>query len=305
MKRVLFSRFTNYLDEIVRLGSIRRAAEKLHVSPSAIDKQLLRAEQEMGVALFERHPRGVRLTSAGELLMYRVRNWQKDLRLIGIEIEELRGLRRGEVRIAAAQEAVFGLLPQALAAFARESPQITLKVSVGESERVRQMVIDGQADFGLTFSPRPLPGVAVARDIGFQPYALMPDDGSGRRSTTLERFFSRPSIVPDASSHLRDMLDIAAARAGLSITPALTSNSPELMRELVREGCGHGMIALCPAAAGPPGPGIVALPFRAGVLPALTLSLITSHDTAASVAAVLAKQHFELFLDALRERAAP
>ncbi|MGE4327343.1 MAG: LysR family transcriptional regulator [Pseudodonghicola sp.] len=300
MQRIFFSRFVNYMDEIARLGSIRRAAEKLNVSASAIDKQLLRAEEELGVSLFERHPRGVRLTSAGELLMYRLRNWQRDIRTVGTEIEELKGLRRGEVRIAAPQEAVLSFLPQALSGFLKENPKITNSVQVVESDQVRQMIIDGEADVGLTFSPRPLPGVTVLRDLPFQVLALLPDDGSNRKSVSLDRFFQRPTVMPDAASHLRDILDIAAARAGVRIAPALTSNNLELLRQMVREGCGHGLIAVCPAAFQGPGAGLVALPLRGAGLPERVLSLIAPRDASSALAAVLAKRHFELFIDGLR-----
>ncbi|WP_242661785.1 LysR family transcriptional regulator [Salipiger thiooxidans] len=286
------------MEEISRLGSIRRAAEVLNVSASAIDKQLLRAEEELGVPLFERHPRGVRLTSAGELLMYRMRAWQKDMRAAAFEIEELKGLRRGEVRIAVPQEAVTSFLPQALSGFLRENPRIFTSVRVAESDRVRQMVIAGEADFGLTFSPRPLPGVSVLRELPFRVLALMPEDG--RKSVSLDRFFSRPVLVPDATSHLRDVLDIAAARAGVELAPVMTSNSLELLRQLVREGCGHGVIAVCPDAFEGAGAGLAALPLRGAALPDLTMALISPRDSSSALASVLAKRHFELFIDALK-----
>ena len=298
MQRVFFTRFFSYMEEIARLGSIRRAAEVLNVSASAIDKQLLRAEEELGVPLFERHPRGVRLTSAGELLMYRMRGWQKDMRAAASEIEELKGLRRGEVRIAVPQEAVTSFLPQALSGFLRENPRIFTSVRVAESDRVRQMVIAGEADFGLTFSPRPLPGVSVLRELPFRVLALMPEDG--RKSVSLDRFFSRPVLVPDATSHLRDVLDNAAARAGVELAPVMTSNSLELLRQLVREGCGHGVIAACPDAFEGAGAGLAALPLRGAALPDLTMALISPRDSSSALASVLAKRHFELFIDALK-----
>ncbi|WP_102227250.1 LysR family transcriptional regulator [Acidimangrovimonas sediminis] len=298
MQRVFFTRFFRYMDEVSRLGSIRRAAEALNVSASAIDKQLLRAEEELGVPLFERHPRGVRLTSAGELLMYRMRSWQKDMRTVASEIEELKGLRRGEVRIAVSREAVSGFLPKALSGFLRENPRVATSVRVAESDRVRQMVIEGEADFGLTFSPRPLPGVSVLREVPFRVLALVPDDG--RRSVTLERFFSRPILVPDAASHLRDVLDIAAAKAGMELAPVLTTNSLELLHQMVREGCGHGVIAVCPGTFEGAGERLSAVPLRAAPLPALSLALITPRDTSTALSSVLAKRHFEEFFDALK-----
>ncbi len=67
------SRFSHYFLEVARNGSLRKAAEQLHVSASAINRQILQAEEELGIRLFERLPDGMRLTSAGELLLDDVR----------------------------------------------------------------------------------------------------------------------------------------------------------------------------------------------------------------------------------------
>lgn len=297
MKRVFFSRFSNYLDEIVRQGSVRKAADSLHISASAIDKQLIRAEEELGVSLFERLPRGMRLTSAGEVLIHRLRGWQKDLAAIRREIDELQGLSRGEVRVAAPQEIASGLLPQALAAFSRDNPRITLQATVAEPERIRQMVLDGQADLGLTFSPMPLPGVTVAREMVFLPRAVVPEAEATPGPMPLDRFFARPTVVPDASTHLRDIMDIAAARSKIRRAPVLTTNSLELMRAMVRAGTGYGMAAAQPDAPLQGAEGLAFLPFPRGTMPAMTLSLITATDRTLPVAAILAKRSFEAVFD--------
>ena len=72
-----FSRFSHYFLELARSGSLRKAAEQLHVSASAINRQILQAEEELGMRLFERLPDGMRLTSAGELLLDDLRRWQR------------------------------------------------------------------------------------------------------------------------------------------------------------------------------------------------------------------------------------
>ena len=65
-----FSRFLRYFMTVARLGSIRRAAEELHIAASAIDRQILLGEEQLEVKLFERHPAGLRLTTAGEFLLH-------------------------------------------------------------------------------------------------------------------------------------------------------------------------------------------------------------------------------------------
>ena len=74
----LHSRKLQYLDEIARSGSIRKAADRLNVSSSAINRQILALEEEFGVPLCERLPRGLRLTAAGELCIELVRDGLKD-----------------------------------------------------------------------------------------------------------------------------------------------------------------------------------------------------------------------------------
>lgn len=63
-----FSRFAHYFIAVARCGSLRRAAEQLHISASAINRQILQAEEAFGTPLFERLPEGLRMTTAGELL---------------------------------------------------------------------------------------------------------------------------------------------------------------------------------------------------------------------------------------------
>jgi len=66
----VFSRFVRYFDEAARQGSMREAGEALHVASSSVDRQILRTGDEIRVPLFERQPQGLKLTSAGELVLH-------------------------------------------------------------------------------------------------------------------------------------------------------------------------------------------------------------------------------------------
>lgn len=307
MSRVLFSRFAHYLDEIARLGSIRKAADKLNVSASAIDKQLIHAEEELGVALFERLPRGMRLTSAGEILLHGIRSWRRDLSRIRFEIDELKGLRRGEVKIAVSQETVFDFLPAALANFMKDHPRISNHIAVVDSDRVRQLVLDGLADFGLTMSPQPLPGVAVTRAAQFHLRAVVPIEHSLTRQKTisLSEFFQQPTIIPDASIHLRDIVDIAAAKTKMRLQPVLTTNNLELMRSMVREGCGFGLMTILDKSSTKLTEGLAYLPLADKSIPPLTLSLIIAPERKFSITSILARRYFEVYFDDLEHQPNP
>lgn len=107
-----FSRFALYFAEVARSGSLRRAAEKLHISASAINRQILQAEEAFGTPLFERLPEGLRMTAAGELLYDNLLRWQKEFRLTRQKFDELQGLKRGTVSVGMVQALAEGALPR-------------------------------------------------------------------------------------------------------------------------------------------------------------------------------------------------
>ena len=74
-------RLLRYVDEVARVGSIRQAAERLHVAPSAVNRRIQDIEDELGTPIFERLPRGMRLTAAGELFVRYIRGRAADLAL--------------------------------------------------------------------------------------------------------------------------------------------------------------------------------------------------------------------------------
>jgi DNA-binding transcriptional LysR family regulator len=80
-----------YFFETVKAGSIRQAAEHIHVAPSAISRQIAKLEHELGAALFERRSTGVRLTPAGEILAGQLQSTVRDLMRVRGQIDELNG----------------------------------------------------------------------------------------------------------------------------------------------------------------------------------------------------------------------
>ena len=111
---MLHSRLLRYLDEVARLGSIRKAASRLNVASSAINRQILALESEIGTPIFERMPRRLRLTATGEVLIAHVRDTLKSHQRVAAQIEAFKGLTRGEVTIATMNGLAAGPLPRFL-----------------------------------------------------------------------------------------------------------------------------------------------------------------------------------------------
>ena len=138
-----------YFDEVARQGSIRRAADQLHVAASAVNRQILKLEDELGVPLFERLPRGLRLSSAGELLVYQVRQWQRDERqLLGV-LDDIRGTGTSEVRVASVESVTDRLLPVTIRRFMERYPRVRFDLSTDLTDPIIDAILSGEADIGL------------------------------------------------------------------------------------------------------------------------------------------------------------
>ena len=85
-------------DEVARRGSIRKAAEVLHLTPAAVHQQVLNFEEQVGVALFDRLPRGMQLTAAGEIVLAAVRRSQRDFDAALSQLDALRSLGCGSAQ---------------------------------------------------------------------------------------------------------------------------------------------------------------------------------------------------------------
>src|SRR5215470_9014099 len=92
-----------YIDAVVRAGSIRKAAESLSITSTALNRRILSMEQELGAPIFERLSRGVRLSAAGEILIHHARAQIADMERVKSQISDLSGVRRGHVSIACSQ----------------------------------------------------------------------------------------------------------------------------------------------------------------------------------------------------------
>jgi DNA-binding transcriptional LysR family regulator len=142
-----------YLDAVARAGSIRKAAERLGVASTALNRRILDFEKEIGSQLFERLPRGVRLTAAGEVLIASIRRSLSDLASAGSQIEQLRGLVRGSVRIACAESTANDLIPDAIARYQERYPGVQFRLQVGPAASLMAALLADEADLLLAHSP--------------------------------------------------------------------------------------------------------------------------------------------------------
>lgn len=235
---MLHARILVYLDEVARLGSIRRAATRLNVASSAINRQILALETELGAPIFERMPRRLRLTATGEVLIAHVRETLKSHQRVTGQIEALKGLKRGEATIATMNGIAAGPLPSFIDSILASHPRVHIRVKVLPLDQIPNAVLTGDADIALGYSFPIGPGLRVVatHDIHLGAVVAPNHPLTKRRPAWLADCLEYPLVVADSSMTIRPIVDMAFTRAGLPMHPTIETNSIEFMSRIARSG---------------------------------------------------------------------
>ena len=231
-----------YFDEVTRCGSIRRAAEALNVASSAVNRQILKLEREIGTPLFERSRTGVSLTAAGEVLLRHSRETLVGFERARSEIAGLGGVVSGKVRIISLESLTVRFMPQVVEQLLIAHPALSLTVVVVDPSEIGEELRSGRNDFGVLFVDNRIGGVEVVSRFRTAIGAVMRPDHAlaKRRRVTLTECAAYPVMM----LHDRWLLDAIMAsefsKSGARLQPRLVSNSIEFMRQSIMSGLGIG-----------------------------------------------------------------
>ncbi|MCW3032967.1 MAG: hypothetical protein QOK19_1046 [Solirubrobacteraceae bacterium] len=139
------------LREVAHRGSISAAATALSYTQSAVSQQIAALESETGLALLERHPRGVSLTAAGQALVGHADGILARLEAAEQAMAAIAGLRGGRLRMASFPSAGATLMPRAIAEFRDAYPEVELSLAEGEPEEIAPRLRAGELDLALVF----------------------------------------------------------------------------------------------------------------------------------------------------------
>jgi DNA-binding transcriptional LysR family regulator len=241
---VIFDRGAVYFEEVARRGSIRRAAEHLHIVPSAVNRQILHLEEALGVPLFERLPQGLKLTTAGEMLIDSVRRWQRDLRRVQSHLDDLQGLRRGEVSVALVEGAV-DFFAETISGFHSRYPRITYRLHAAAAPEVSDFILSGEYDLGLMFNPPKINALRIDAKLGCKlGVVVLPDHPFATRGTaSLADCSKYPLVIPDEKMSLRRVLDeLWAKNIGSDLAYSAVASNVGIIKSMVKNGFGIGLL---------------------------------------------------------------
>jgi DNA-binding transcriptional LysR family regulator len=225
-----------------------RAAAALHMSQSALSKAIGRLEDELGVPLFDRPGRTVRLNRYGELLREHAEEAFRALDAGRTAVADAIDPQRGQVGLAFIPTLGPTVVPQLVQEFRAGHPHARIQLSQGGAGTVVEMLHAGQVDLGLT-SPAPsLPGMdwtPLWTERLVLVTASEQDQPPSRRPVRLHHYRDRPFIALKPGYGLRQITDALFARAGFTPRVVFEGADVPTVRGLV--GAGLGIAVLPPA----------------------------------------------------------
>lgn len=221
-----------YIDAIARAGSIRGAADTLSITSTALNRRVLALEEDLGVPVFERLPRGVRLSTAGELLIAHIRAQKSEYEKLKSQIADLSGQRRGHVAIACSQALLPYFLPEQIARYRQDHDAVTFGVSLRDRAAAETALIQHEADLAIVFEPIRLREIQVLISVPQALHAVMSASHplAGRDSIRLRDCEPFPVGLPTAQYGVRHLIDTALLRSSTDLQPAVESDSFEFLR---------------------------------------------------------------------------
>lgn len=241
--------------EIIRAiadtGSFTAAGDKLHVSQSAISRQILLLEEELGEAVFHRIGRRIRITPAGEALLQLSNRVFQDLQDTVSTISEKQETLRGTIRLVGGMTVCLYVFPMLLQEVRRTHPQLDVKITVGSTERSVAMLRAGTADLGLLTLPIEASDL-VATPVLQEELLVVTYPGhplARRRQIAPADLNRQPFIMFETGSITRRLVNEFFTREGIEAEIVMETENVEIIKAMVRTGLGIGIIPWQAAAA--------------------------------------------------------
>ena len=231
-----------YIDQVARLGSIRRAASVLNVASSAVNRQILKLEAEIGTPLFERIGNGVKPTRAGEYVIRHARETLAHWQNVRGQIETLSGDIHDEVRIVSIPAPLVRILPRAIEATSRQHPHIAFRVIDAAPKEHSEEMRARRPDIAILFIDRRHRGYEVAARIRMRIGAIMRPGHplADREEVTLTDCAAYPVCMLSDPWILNATAEAEFTHSGAQFKSVLLTNSLPMTKEVMLAGLGIG-----------------------------------------------------------------
>jgi DNA-binding transcriptional LysR family regulator len=232
-------------ESVARVGSFSGAAQQLHLTQPAVSMQIKQLEDNLGVALFEQIGRKIYLTEGGRELRHYCRTVLGQLSEAETVLNEIKGFRRGAIRVAVASTANY-FLPKILAAFNRQYPGISFQLNVSNRETLLNLLAGNETDLAIMGRP-PEDQALVAESFMENPLVVIAPPESSlaeERQIPLEWLQDETFLMREQGSGTRMAVERFFAEHGIQLTAGMEMNSNEAIKQGVQAGLGLGLVSM-------------------------------------------------------------
>ena len=230
---------------VAKCGSVTRAADELAISQPAVSQAIKQLERILGVDLFYRAARGVKLTGEGQLLFSHVEKGYEQMELGVKKVRQMQNMELGEIRIGASDMTLqFYLLPF-LEKFHESFPNIKVIVTNAPTPETLEFLKDGRIDFGIVSTPfKELPDLSVipVREIEDVFVAGRRFISYKNKTLDLQELERLPLIFLENNTSTRSYMDEFLAEDGIKVMPEFELATSDMIVQFAKRSLGVGCV---------------------------------------------------------------
>jgi LysR family transcriptional regulator, low CO2-responsive transcriptional regulator len=245
LERAITLRQLRTFKTVADLNSFSLAANRLKLSQPSVSYQVKELEEALGLPLLDRLGKRVQLTEAGALLYGYARRMLDVLDDATVALEEMRGIKRGTLRVGASTTVGIYLLPAALGAFKKLHPGLVISLEIGTRARVQEQVLRNELDLAVVGPALKDPDLAIIPFLSDELIVIAPAGHplAGRRGLSLKDIAAQPFVMREAASGSRWSLEKAARKEGVRLVVAMELGSNGAIKHAVESGLGLAVIS--------------------------------------------------------------
>jgi DNA-binding transcriptional LysR family regulator len=221
-------------------GAFTRAADRLHVSQSAISRQIQLLEVELGTMLLHRTGRGVSLTSHGELLLTTANRINREIQDAVSQISDTLALQRGLLSLGGGMTVSLYILPKLLRKFRSLYKNVDLRIRTGEADFLLRLLRTGQVDLALLTLPIVADDLEVRPVLKEEMVVVTSGNHALTRTRTIEPKSLRryPFVLFESGSNTRKVLDEFFLEEQIPVNVVMETENVEIIKAMVASGLG-------------------------------------------------------------------
>lgn len=211
---------------VVDCGSLGRAALVVNMTQPSLSRRIHELEARLGAALFERHSKGMALTAAGETLLDHARLLVFEMEQAETALAELSGMQRGTLRLGAVAAVCRDAVPRALAAMAREFPDISIDLFEAPDSELAEALLERRVDLVVASGKLEGEDIEVVDDFPVRDRFTPCSRGGGHTDPDIDDLLQRPWVMLRRGRTPRQMFEELVVAAGRKLPRiAIETNS--------------------------------------------------------------------------------